>query len=72
MPSIGPLELLIVLAIVVVLFGATRLTDIGKNLGRGIREFRHELKDEDADAKKPVETTTAASTSADEKTPQAH
>ena len=71
MPSIGPLELLIVLAIVVVLFGATRLTDIGKNLGRGIKEFRHELKDEDADAKKPAETT-AASASTDEKTPTAH
>ena len=73
MPNIGPLELLIVLAIVVVLFGATRLTDIGKNLGRGIKEFRHELKDEDAEAKKPADSTTAASTtSADEKTPQAH
>ena len=70
--GIGAPELLIVLAIVVVLFGATRLTDIGKNLGRGIKEFRRELKDDDADAKKPAETTTAASKSTDEKTPQAH
>ena len=40
MPSIGAPELLIVLAIVVVLFGATRIGDIGKGLGRGIKEFR--------------------------------
>jgi sec-independent protein translocase protein TatA len=70
--GIGAPELLIVLAIVVVLFGATRLTDIGKNLGRGIKEFRRELKDDDDDAKKPAESTIAASKSADEKTPQAH
>lgn len=69
--GIGAPELLIVLAIVVVLFGATRLTDIGKNLGRGIKEFRRELKDDD-DAKKPAESTIAASKSTDEKTPQAH
>ena len=43
-PSLGPAELLIILAIVVVLFGATRIGDIGKGVGRGIREFRREVK----------------------------
>ncbi|MCH7618087.1 MAG: twin-arginine translocase TatA/TatE family subunit [Chloroflexi bacterium] len=43
--SLGAPELLIILAIVVVLFGATRIGDIGKGIGRGIREFRSELKD---------------------------
>lgn len=43
--SLGAPELLIILAIVVVLFGATRIGDIGKGVGRGIREFRRELKD---------------------------
>ncbi len=42
--SLGPLELIIILAIVVVLFGATRIGDIGKGIGRGIREFRREIK----------------------------
>jgi len=69
MPNIGALELLIVLAIVVVLFGATRLTDIGKNLGRGIREFRRELRD---DEEKKEETTVASKSPPEEKTPQAH
>jgi sec-independent protein translocase protein TatA len=43
--SFGAPELLIILAIVVVLFGASRIGDIGKGLGRGIREFRREVKD---------------------------
>lgn len=58
MPSIGAPELLIVLAIVVVLFGATRIGDIGKGLGRGIKEFRKEIKDEDDTKKKEVVVTT--------------
>jgi sec-independent protein translocase protein TatA len=72
MPHIGAPELLIVLAIVVVLFGATRLTDIGKNLGKGIKEFRRELKDEDAEKKD--ETTVASKASSEEKptSTQAH
>jgi sec-independent protein translocase protein TatA len=68
MPNIGPLELIIILAIVVVLFGATRIGDIGKGLGRGIKEFRRELRDgqeEEADAKKPDSTTVASKTTDD-------
>lgn len=63
MPDVGPAELLIIFAIVVVLFGASRIGDIGKGLGRGIREFRKELRDatQDDDAK-PAETTTVTST----------
>jgi len=54
--GLGPPELLIILAIVVVLFGATRIGDIGKGIGRGIREFRHEVKEgqEEAAEKKEV------------------
>lgn len=54
--SLGPTELLIILAIVVVLFGATRIGDIGKGVGRGIREFRRELREgrEEEDEKEPV------------------
>ncbi len=63
MPDVGPLELLIILAIVVVLFGASRIGDIGKGLGRGIREFRKELRDatQDDDAK-PADTTAVNAT----------
>lgn len=43
--SLGPAELLIIFAIVVVLFGASRIGDIGGAIGRGIREFRREVKE---------------------------
>ena len=58
--SFGAPELLIILAIVVVLFGASRIGDIGKGLGRGIREFRREIKDgqaedvDDEDVREPA------------------
>ncbi len=42
--SLGPAELIIILAIVVILFGASRIGDIGGSIGRGIREFRREVK----------------------------
>jgi sec-independent protein translocase protein TatA len=51
--SFGAPELLIILAIVVVLFGATRIGDIGKGIGRGIREFRREVKEGQDDEKQP-------------------
>lgn len=72
MPSIGAPELLIILAIVVVLFGATRIGDLGKGLGRGIKEFRKELRDDDEDAKKKTETTVATTTTEDKKPSQIH
>ena len=37
---IGPMELIIVLFIVLIIFGVGRLTDIGGALGRSIKEFR--------------------------------
>ena len=50
--SLGWQELLIVLVIVALLFGASRVGSIGGALGRGIREFRSEAscKDKTPDA----------------------
>jgi sec-independent protein translocase protein TatA len=48
MPSIGPWELVVVLVIVVVIFGAGRLSDVGGALGKSIREFRKATQDEPA------------------------
>lgn len=47
MPSIGPTELIIVLVIVVIIFGAGKIGDIGGALGRGIREFKENTNDPD-------------------------
>lgn len=60
--SLGPAELLIILAIVVVLFGATRIGEIGKGVGRGIREFRRELREgqeEMVEKKEPAKASEA-------------
>jgi sec-independent protein translocase protein TatA len=38
--GLGPLELLLVLGVVVVLFGGSRLPQLGRGLGEGIRNFR--------------------------------
>jgi sec-independent protein translocase protein TatA len=40
MPTIGPMELIVVLAIALIVLGPKRLPDAGKSLGRGIREFK--------------------------------
>ncbi len=38
--SIGVPEILLILLVILVLFGARRLPEIGKGLGKGIREFK--------------------------------
>ena len=45
----GMTELLIILGIVVVIFGATRLPAIGKGLGEGIRNFRGAVRPNEID-----------------------
>ena len=38
--TVGPQELLIVLLIVIIIFGAKKLPDLGKSLGESIRNFK--------------------------------
>lgn len=42
--GLGIGELLVILVIVLIIFGAGRLAEIGEGLGRGIRGFRRELR----------------------------
>ncbi len=58
--TLGPTELLIILAIIVVLFGASRLAGLGGALGRGIREFREEARSGDEEKDKKDATVTSA------------
>ena len=44
--DIGIPELLILLAIIVIVFGPSRLAGAGKSLGEAIKSFRRELRDE--------------------------
>src|SRR3954471_20059635 len=49
MPNIGPLELVIVLVIVLVIFGPKRLPGLGRSLGSGMREFKDSVTGKDKD-----------------------
>lgn len=49
MPSLGVPELIIIFLIVVLLFGASRLPQIGRGLGEGIRNFKKGVKPDDPD-----------------------
>lgn len=54
----GLQELLVILAIVLIIFGAGKLPQIGKNLGKGIKEFKEAIRDgggEDNQEKKKQE-----------------
>src|SRR3954451_16777934 len=63
MPNIGPMELIIVLVIVLLIFGPKRLPGLGRQLGTGMREFKESVtgkggkddSDDDDDADRPAE-----------------
>jgi sec-independent protein translocase protein TatA len=44
MPHLGLPELLVILFIVVVIFGASRLPQLGKGIGEGLRNFKESVK----------------------------
>jgi len=56
MPSLGPTELLIILVLALVLFGAGKLADVGGALGRSIREFRRATSEDDSPKKASEES----------------
>ena len=58
--SLGWQELLIVLVILALVFGASRVADLGGALGKGIREFRSEASGSDKDKDKAVADKPAA------------
>ena len=45
----GPLEIIIILVIVLLVFGPKRLPDLGRSLGRGMREFKDSVTGKDND-----------------------
>jgi sec-independent protein translocase protein TatA len=53
MPNVGPFELAIVLIIALVVFGPKRLPELGRSLGKGIREFKGSINGEHDDADEP-------------------
>lgn len=66
MPS--GMELLVILGIIVLLFGAKKIPDLAKGIGQGIKNFKKEMKEEDTvetaqtDAPKKVEGSEESTT----------
>jgi sec-independent protein translocase protein TatA len=67
MPNIGPLEVVVILIIALIVFGPKRLPELGRSMGKGIREFKSSLsgdKDDEDDVREleraPSETTVRA------------
>jgi sec-independent protein translocase protein TatA len=59
MPNVGPLELVVVLIIALVIFGPKRLPELGRSMGKGIREFRGSISgkgddDDEEESSKPA------------------
>lgn len=51
--NLGPMELFIILVIVLVVFGARRVPEIGASIGKGIREFKRNISDVDRQIREP-------------------
>lgn len=49
--AVSPTQILIIALVIVLLFGASRIADIGKGLGEGIKNFKKGLNDEPGEGK---------------------
>jgi sec-independent protein translocase protein TatA len=67
----GPLEIVIVLVIVLVIFGPKRLPDLGRSLGRGMREFKDSVTGKDMEREERVELEAAEEEAAEKREPTA-
>ena len=55
--GLGPTELIIILGIALLLFGAKKLPEIGSSLGNAIKEFRKTQSDESTSEKKSISSS---------------
>ncbi|MEX1020364.1 MAG: twin-arginine translocase TatA/TatE family subunit [Litorilinea sp.] len=63
MPTLGPIELVVILVIVTMLFGVGKLPEVFGAVGKGIREFRRNSTVEAEKAAKEAETKEAETSS---------
>lgn len=61
--SIGPWQILIVLLIILIIFGAGKLPKVMGDLAKGVKNFKSGLKEDEADEQepRPIESRTAPS-----------
>jgi sec-independent protein translocase protein TatA len=51
--NIGPMEMIFVMVVLLLVFGAKRLPELGSGLGKGIREFKRSVRDMTDEIQKP-------------------
>jgi TatA/E family protein of Tat protein translocase len=51
-PNVGPMEIIVVVVIALLVFGPKRIPEVGRSVGRGVRELKSSLAD-DAESQKP-------------------
>jgi sec-independent protein translocase protein TatA len=49
---VGPWQIVLIVAVVVLLFGGKKIPELMRGLGGGVKEFKNAMKDEDAPEKK--------------------
>lgn len=54
---LSPLEIALIALILVLFFGAKRIPEMGRSLGRGMREFKEALTESDKDEQERIETS---------------
>ena len=57
MPNIGPMELVVILAIALIVLGPKKLPEVGRSVGNGLREFKESISGErrrDDDDERPA------------------
>ena len=50
---VGPTELLLIILLIVIIFGARKLPELGKSLGEGIKNFRKSITSKDKENETP-------------------
>ena len=71
MPNVGPWELILLVVVLLLVFGSRRLPEIGRSVGKGMREFKGAVTGKDGspeieDEQKPAELTARAVEEEDE------
>jgi sec-independent protein translocase protein TatA len=70
--NLGFTELLMILVIVLVLFGARRVPEIGASIGKGIREFKKNISDVDREVREPLRDSKSDRLGAGDSTSSVH
>ena len=57
MPNIGPMEIVLLVIVLLLVFGPKRLPEMGRSVGKGIREFKESVSGNDDVPDEPEKTT---------------